>query len=115
MKKQTLFATLFAIATQQADGFTVNANTLENITSGYAVAMAETQNSFGAEGLQKVIAFAKANKNVNAFGGWYDKKSGLYYWDAVVIVDDYEYAKSLGRQNKQLAIFDLTNCREIRL
>lgn len=36
-----------AIAAMNAAGFTINAETLQPVTSGYAVAIRDTQNSFG--------------------------------------------------------------------
>lgn len=115
MKKQKLFATLLSIAASNPNGCTVNARTLEPITSGYAVAVKETQNSFGSEGLMRVINYARQNKSVNAFGGWYDSESGRYYFDATIIIEDKETAVKIGKLNKQLAIFDLNNMEEIRL
>lgn len=115
-KKQTsVLIALAAIAINNKDGFTVNAATLQPVTRGYAVAVADTQNSFGLEGLANVVKYVSNHPKVNAFGGWYNSENGMYYFDAVVIVNDLKAAKELGRANKQLAIFDLANLREIRL
>lgn len=111
----TLTIALANIALVNPDGYTVDARTLQPVTSGYAVAVKATQNSFGTEGLARVIEYVANHKNVNAFGGWYDCESDLYYYDATLIVDDLDKALELGRANDQLAIFDLTNCKEIRL
>lgn len=113
--KTTLMIALANIALVNPDGYTVDARTLQPVTSGYAVAVAATQNSFGPEGLARVIRYVENNPEVNAFGGWYDSESGLYYYDATIIVQDLKRAIELGRANDQLAIFDLTNCKEIRL
>lgn len=116
MKKQTsLFIALTAIASANKEGYTVNAQTLQPVTSGYAVAVKATQNSFGPEGLARVIKYVEEHPNVNAFGGWYDSESGLYYYDATIIVDSLERAYELAKTNAQIAFFDLTNCKEIRL
>lgn len=115
-KKQTL--TLIALATiaiNNKEGFTVNAATLQPVTTGYAVAVAATQNSFGLCGLANVIKYVSDHPEVNAFGGWYNRKNNMYYYDATIIVEDLETALELGRVNKQLAIFDLANLQEIRL
>lgn len=58
-----------------------------------------------------VISFGRAN----AVGGWLDSESGLYYYDAVVVLQDREKAIEVGRLNDQLAIFDLNTMEEIRL
>ena len=122
MKKNLVLSSVAAIAAINPDGFTVNAATLQPVTSGYAVAMKRTQNSFGAEGLAKVanvIEELQASGNLNgrilAFGGWYDSESGLFYYDATVIYQDREKAIEAGRANEQIAIFDLSNLEEIRL
>ena len=122
MKKNLVLSSVAAIAAINPDGFTVNAATLQPVTSGYAVALKRTQNSFGAEGLAKVanvIEELQASGNLNgrilAFGGWYDSESGLYYYDATVIYQDREKAIEAGRANEQMAIFDLSNLEVIRL
>lgn len=115
-KKQTsVLIALATIAANNKEGFTVNAATLQPVTTGYAVAVAATQNSFGLEGLGNVVKYVAAHPEVNAFGGWYNRDNNMYYFDATVIVNDLEAAKELGRTNKQIAIFDLANLKEIRL
>ena len=115
-KKQTsVLIALATIAAHNKDGFTVNAATLQPVTAGYAVAVADTQDSFGLEGLANVVKYVSEHPEVNAFGGWYNCDNNMYYFDATVIVDDLATAKELGRINKQLAIFDLANLKEIRL
>ena len=115
-KKQTkVLIALAAIAMNNQDGFTVNAANLQPVKSGYAVAVADTQNSFGFEGLANVVKYVTEHPEVNAFGGWYNTENNMYYFDATVIVDDLETAKDLGRYNKQIAIFDLANLKEIKL
>lgn len=103
-----------AIAAMNAAGFTINAETLQPVTSGYAVAIRDTQNSFGNAGIANVLKAVKAGK-ANAIGGWYDDQSGLYYYDATLVVNDREKAIQLGIENDQLAIFDLNTMTEIRI
>ena len=110
-----VIAALTVIAAQNPDGFTVDAKTLLPVKSGYAVAPAATQNSFGPEGLTRVVNYVNDHTGVNAFGGWMDQKTGLYYYDATVIVDDLSAALALARENDQIAIFDLETLEEIRL
>lgn len=122
MKKNLIISSVAAIAALNPEGFTVNAATLQPVTSGYAVALKKTQNSFGAEGLAKVAnvieelqATSETNGRTLAFGGWCDSESGLYYYDATVIFQNREEAIEAGRANEQIAIFDLANLEEIRL
>lgn len=115
-KKQTkVLIALAAIAMNNKDGFTVNAANLQPVKSGYAVAVSDTQDSFGFSGLANVVKYVSEHPEINAFGGWYNSENNQFYFDATVIVDDLETAKDLGRYNKQIAIFDLANLKEIRL
>lgn len=115
-KKQTsILIALAAIAINNKEGFTVNAATLQPVTTGYAVAVADTQNSFGLEGLANVIKYVDEHPEINAFGGWYNSENKMYYFDATVIVEDLAAAIELGRMHKQIAIYDLTNKLPIEL
>ena len=109
------FEMLQAVATMNPDGFTVNKNTFEPILSGYSVAVKETQNSFGNYGAAKVVSYANKHNEITALGGWYNSKNNKFYYDAVIIVNDLETAIRLGRENGQLAIFDLNTMQEIEL
>lgn len=122
MKKNLVISSVAALAALNPEGFTVNAATLQPVTTGFAVALKRTQNSFGNEGLAKVAnvieelqATSETKGRTLAFGGWYDSESGLYYYDATVIFQDREEAIEAGRANEQIAIFDLANLKEIRL
>lgn len=123
MKKNVIISTLAVIAAQNPEGYTVNAATLQPIKSGYAVSLAITQDSFGAEGLEKVVNVIEKMQNQGeashfdglAFGGWYNSKNGCYYYDATVILKDRTKALELARVNGQLAIYDLNNLEQIRL
>jgi fructokinase len=115
-KKQTkVLIALAAIAMSNKEGFTVSAANLQPVTTGYAVAVADTQNSFGLEGLANVVKYVFEHSNVNAFGGWYNSDNNQFYFDATVVVDDLQTAQDLGRYNNQIALFDLSNMKEIKL
>lgn len=93
-------------------GFTVDTE-MNKITGGYSVAYEETQDSFGYEGLRKVVEFAE--KHGTCIGGWFDEVSGRYYFDATEVVKDKAEAIEIGRRNKQIAIFNLKTGKETRL
>lgn len=114
-KQTSVLIALATIAINNKEGFTVNAATLQPVTTGYAVAVADTQKSFGLEGLANVVKYVSEHPEINAFGGWNNTDNNMYYFDATVIVDDLAAAIELGRINKQIAIFDLANLEEIRL
>ena len=101
------------IAEQNPEGFTVDLTILKRITKCISVAYIETQDSFGIEGLERVINHALAHDR--KVGGWMNEDDGQYYYDSVRIFTDLEEAKRFGRENKQIAIFDLTNLRLIKL
>ena len=115
MNKKNTAAIIAAIAAANPAGFTVNAQTFEPITSGYAVAVLDTQNSFNAEGAARVMEYVNNHPEVNAVGGWYNSENGRFYYDATIVVNDLATAIELGKANQQIAIFDLNNLEEIRL
>lgn len=111
---ESLCTALVAVAAQNPDGFTYNIKTGKMQREGVAVARKETQNSFGAEGLENVVKFALAN-GVPCVGGWRDSNTGLYYFDATEICETREEAIQRGRENEQIAVFDISECEEIRI
>lgn len=111
MKSSTLQA-LAAIAAANPSGYTVNAHTLQPVTTGYVVAVKATQNSFGPAGLRRVVEYQRTHKNCTAFGGWLDTKTGLYYYDACIIVPTMAEAIVLAKVNEQIAFFCLNNMKE---
>lgn len=115
MNKKNTAAIIAAIAAANPAGFTVNAQTFEPITSGYAVAVLDTQNSFNAEGAARVMEYVSNHPEVNAVGGWYNSENGRFYYDATIVVNDLATAVELGKANQQIAIFNLNTLEEIRL
>lgn len=117
MRKKDFYkvvAAVAAFASANPNGFTFNIDKMSAQTHGFAVARAETQNSFGEEGLEKAITFALEN-GVQCVGGWYDSESGLYYFDATEILESEEEARTTAEENAQLAFFNIDECKEIRI
>lgn len=52
---EQLFNAIVKIAEANPDGFTVDLTTLKKVTKGISVAYLETQDSFGEEGLKRVL------------------------------------------------------------
>lgn len=115
MNKKFLTSALLAIAATHPDGFTVDAHTLEHASTGYAVAVAMTQDSFGPAGLDRVINYVLEHPEINAFGGWLNSDNNMYYFDATIVCNDLQEALEIAKENKQIAIFDIVNCKEIRV
>lgn len=111
-----LFTIISAVAAANPAGFTYNVETNGMQESGYAVALQCTQNSHGVDGLESVINIVTSgDTGASCIGGWLDSETGLYYWDATVIIEDRAAAIAFGKMQNQLAIFDLNNLEEIRL
>ena len=112
MNTAQIITTLATIAANNVEGYTVNAHTLQPVTSGYVVAVKATQNSFGPDGLRRVVEYQRTHQEIAAFGGWMDAKTGLYYYDACIIVPTMAEAIALAKANEQIAFFCLDNLTE---
>lgn len=108
-----LFEAINEIAKKNPEGFTVDLTTLKKVTKGISVAYLETQNSFGDEGLKRVLEHADSHGKI--VGGWQNEDDGCFYYDSVKIYFDREEAIRAGRENKQIAIFDIGNLELIKL
>lgn len=108
-----LFKAVKKIASENPDGFTVYIPSLKWVTNGYIVAYKETQDSFGDDGLKRVITHALENNKI--VGGWLNTENQMYYFDSSKVFENREEAIEFGKQNEQIAIFDLNNLIEIRL
>ena len=110
---EQLFKAILAIAKENPDGFTVDLTTLKKITKGISVAYLETQDSFGEEGLKRVLNHALVHEK--KIGGWLNEENGMFYFDSIRIFTNLEEAKRFGRENNQIAIFDISHLRLIKL
>jgi fructokinase len=110
---EQFFEAIKRIAEENPLGFTVDLTTLKKVTGGISVAYLETQDSFGDEGLKRVLEHALMHEK--KVGGWLDDESGSFYFDSIRIFTNLDEAKKFGRENKQIAIFDITNLRLIKL
>lgn len=110
---ENLKGAIVEIARMNPDGFTVDLTTLKKVTKGISVAYLETQDSFDEEGLKRVLSHALAHDK--KVGGWLNEENGKFYYDSIRIFTDLEKAKSFGRENNQIAIFNLTTLELIKL
>lgn len=101
------------IAKANPYGFTVDLTTLKKVKKGFVSAYLETQDSFGNEGLEKVLKHAL--ENGNTIGGWLNEENNLYYYDSVKVFDNETECIKFGLANKQIAVFDIENLRVIKL
>ena len=108
-----LISAILERANANPEGFTVDLTTLKKVTKGISVAYIETQDSFGEEGLRRVLNHALSHEK--KVGGWLNEENEQFYFDSIRIFTDLEEAKRFGRENKQIAIFDLKELRLIKL
>lgn len=108
---EDLIEAIKEIAKKNPEGFTISINDLSDVKRGWVVAMKETQNSFGDEGLRKVLEVAQRTSYI--MGGWKDGK--LFYYDAVWISEVKEEAIRIGRENEQIAIYNIETATLIYL
>ena len=94
-------------------GFTLDLETFESVKFGICVAYKETQNSHDKESLEKVIHHATTHNKI--LGGWLNIENNKFYFDSVRIFKNLEQALEFAKEQEQLAIFDLTNLKEINL
>ena len=97
------------------DGFTIDLSTMTVPTEGIVVAYEATQGCHSREKLNYVISHAMTHNGI--VGGWLDTSDSLYYFDSSRIFpeDSLESAKKFGIENGQIAIFLISEGKEIRL
>lgn len=104
MKHSNLADELLRVASENPSGFTICITDFQPVKRGWAVALKETQNSFGKKGAEKVIKIA-LEKSAGIVGGW--KYGKDFYFDAVLIIEDEEEATRLGIENEQIGIYEI--------
>ena len=97
---------ILSLAAAHPEGFTVSLPDLQPVTHGIVVAYLATQNSFDAAGLARCLEHAESHDGL--VGGWLEEETGRYYFDSCRLFTDLQAAKAWGREQRQLAIFDLT-------
>ena len=112
-KMETLTERVWEYSKNNPDGFTLNIETMRPVKFGICVAYLETQNCFGKDGLEKAISHALKHEKI--VGGWLNYENEFYYFDSIKLFKNLNEAIEFAKQNKQLAVFDLTNLREIRI
>jgi len=97
------------------DGFTINLRTMTEPAEGIAVAYAATQGCHSRKALDYVVSHAMSHRGY--VGGWLDTTDSLYYFDSTRLFpeDSLDAAKRFGLENGQIAIFLISQGKEIRL
>lgn len=112
---QNLIDRVWEYSQNNPEGFTLDLETFKSVKFGICVAYKETQNSHNKESLEKVIRHATEHNKI--IGGWHNVENNLFYFDSVKIFknSELEQALAFAKEQEQLAIFDLTNLKEINL
>lgn len=93
------------IAFQNPLGFTISLEDLKPLKTGIVAAYAATQNCFGQLGMMNAMSHAYQHDRI--LGGWMDKQSGGYYFDSCKVFTRLDEALKFGREQQQIAIYDL--------
>ena len=100
---------------QHPDGFTMNLATMTEPSQGVVVAYAATQGCHSRKQLGRVVRHAIRHDGY--VGGWLDTSDSLYYFDSSRLFPEDSLAAAIrfGIENGQIAIFILSEGREVRL
>lgn len=117
------FATLIDQISQPDGGFTMHPLTGEQPTTGFVVSVYKgSEKVIPAKSLTPVelVQFVKdnmalASQEGNFVGAWHNPKDGNVYLDISRVTQSRAEAEQLGRENNQLAIFDLQKGQSISL
>lgn len=97
------------------DGFTMNLATMTEPSEGVVVAYAATQGCHSRKQLGRVVRHAIRHDGY--VGGWLDTSDSLYYFDSSRFFPEDSLAAAIrfGIENGQIAVFVLSEGREVRL
>ena len=97
------------------DGFTMDIAAMTEPTEGVVVAYAATQGCHSRKQLGRVVRHAIRHDGY--VGGWLDTSDSLYYFDSSRLFpeDSLNAAIRFGIENGQIAVFVLSEGREVRL
>ena len=106
---------VWAYSLQHPDGFTMDITTMTEPTEGVVVAYAATQGCHSRNQLGRVVRHALRHDGY--VGGWLDTTDSLYYFDSSRLFPEDSLAAAIrfGNENGQIAVFVLSEGREVRL
>ena len=106
---------VWAYSLRHPDGFTMNLATMAEPSEGVVVAYAATQGCHSRKQLGRVVRHAIRHDGY--VGGWLDTSDSLYYFDSSRLFPEDSLAAAIhfGIENGQIAIFILSEGREVRL
>ena len=106
---------IWAYGLRHPDGFTMDVATMMEPTEGVVVAYAATQGCHSRKQLGRVVRHALRHDGY--VGGWLDTTDSLYYFDSSRLFPEDSLAAAIrfGIENGQIAVFVLSEGREVRL
>ena len=106
---------VWVYSVRHPDGFTMNLSTMTEPSEGVVVAYAATQGCHSRKQLGRVVRHAIRHDGY--VGGWLDTSDSLYYFDSSRLFPEDSIAAAIrfGIENGQIAIFILSEGREVRL
>ena len=112
---RTVADSVWAYSIQHPDGFTMNLATMTEPSQGVVVAYAATQGCHSRKQLGRVVRHAIRHDGY--VGGWLDTSDSLYYFDSSRLFPEDSLAAAIrfGIENGQIAVFVLSEGREVRL
>ncbi|MCL1900052.1 MAG: zeta toxin family protein [Promicromonosporaceae bacterium] len=98
-------------------GFTVRTNDLTNVAHGFAVARSGSSSirpaTTQSDAADQILGYLREHPDAPNIGGWMDTEHHEICLDVVDIVADRDEAIRRGREQNQIAIFDLDALEEI--
>ncbi len=112
---RTVSDSLWAYSLRHPDGFTMDITTMTEPAEGVVVAYAATQGCHSRKQLGRVVRHALRHDGY--VGGWLDTTDSLYYFDSSRLFPEDSLAAAIrfGIENGQIAVFILSEGREVRL
>lgn len=112
---RTMADSVWEYSVSHPDGFTIELATLAEPAEGVVVAYAATQGSHTRKQLNHVVRHAMRHDGF--VGGWLDGNDSLYYFDSSRLFPEDSLAAAIrfGIENGQIAVFVLSEGREVRL
>ncbi len=112
---KVLSDSVWAYSLRHPDGFTMDITTMTEPTEGIVVAYAATQGCHSRKQLDRVVRHAMRHDGY--VGGWLDTTDSLFYFDSSRLFPEDSLAAAIrfGVENGQIAVFVLSEGREVQL
>ena len=121
LREKINFNLLYKKIKQNPWGFTLNIFNLKAPAEGFALSPYKDK-ELKIKKLNKKVLKNYILKNFNYLirrghflGGWYNDNDKMFYLDISIVVKNLQKALKLAQENKQIAIYDIKEKKEIRV